>query len=181
MKRPHHIALATLSIAVLSLAIVGTSPAQAPARATISVLGEPVPSTVQSLQQLTRFARSHRATRLNELFTDRPFEQRRWEATLVIQFSRPITEFEYQILYYDVTVPSDRRLVSGPEDVRVSSRTETTFVHDVRMPRSRFRPNRDIELVINVRRQEAGKVRFRIVGEAVQNSGEVDFTQPNPQ
>jgi hypothetical protein len=181
MHRHLKIASTLPVLGLLTLAIVSPSPAQAPARATISILGVAVPSTVQSLAQLTRFARSHRARSLNELMTDRPPSERRWEATLVIQFSRPITEFEYQILYFDATQAADRRLVSGPEDVRVSSRTETTFVHDVRMPRSRFRPNRDVDIVINVRRQEAGRARVHIVGEVIQNSGEVDFTQPNPQ
>lgn len=178
MKYAIKLALPVLVLGLLSVAIV--APAQAPARVTISVLGDPVPDSISSLQQLTRFARSHRARQLNELETNRPPSERRWEATLVLQFNRPLSEGEYQILYFDATAGHERRLVSGPEDVRVSSRTESTFVHDVRMPRSRFRPNRDIEIVVNVRRQEAGRARIRIVGEEVQRSGEVDFTQPNP-
>jgi hypothetical protein len=98
---------------------------------------------------------------------------------MVLEFARPLTGLEYQVAYYDVTNPADRRLVTT-SDIRVQSRSETVFVNDVRLPRSEFRPNRDIDIVIRVDRRDAGHVQVHLVGEELQRSNEIDFTRPNP-
>jgi hypothetical protein len=179
MNRPIKLALALSAACLLSLAIVGTTTAQGGNRVTLSVLAGRVPSNVGDLRALKRYARGHRATRFNELFTDRPPSERRWELTMVLEFARPLTGLEYQVAYYDVTNPADRRLVTT-SDIRVQSRSETVFVNDVRLPRSEFRPNRDIDIVIRVDRRDAGHVQVHLVGEELQRSNEIDFTRPNP-
>jgi hypothetical protein len=178
MNRRLSFAFALSFFGLISLAIAGESTAQG--RFAMYVLRDRVPSTIQSLNDLKRFARSHQARELRETNADRPMSERRWEATLVITFPQTPPHYEYQIFYYDLTERTPRQ-IGGEEDVRVTNRGETTFVHDIRLPRGEFRPNKDIAIVIVVDRRELGRARVRLLGEVVQNSGEVDFTQPNPR
>jgi hypothetical protein len=49
-------------------------------------------------------------------------------------------------------------------------------LHRINLPRPMFRPNKRIEMVVTIRRQEVGSTRFIIDGEEVQHSGQVDFS-----
>jgi hypothetical protein len=60
--------------------------------------------------------------------------------------------------------------------VFVSDSNQKTIVHKMYLKRPQFEPNRRLEMVVTVRRQEVGRYRFQILGDAVQDSGEVTFS-----
>lgn len=125
-----------------------------------------------SEQQLLRFARKHHAKALQE--SKEPNQNdRKWRANLVVSFNRPVGDLEFQVLFYDVE-DRERRLIEDMSTM-VSDRTQKTFVQKLKLPRSRFKANRDMELVVTVRHQEVGRAKFRLVGERKQHSGTVDF------
>ncbi len=127
-----------------------------------------------SAQSLLGYARSHNARRLTE--TSEPqLRDRKWLGSLVTKFSRPLGDVQFTVLFYDVE--EERRITGQPMDVFVNRRDETVFVQRFQLERRWFRPNRKMELVVTVRRQEVGKARFELLGEVPRNSGVVDFTQ----
>ena len=120
-----------------------------------------------------RRARRHRARRMQET-SDDDLNERRWLANAVFAFNRPPGDLEFHALFYDVT--------DGPRDfiremsVFVSDRSQRTVLHRIQLPRPTFQPNKEIEMVVTVNRQEVGSTRFRIQGEEIQHSGMVDFS-----
>lgn len=122
---------------------------------------------------LIGFARGHRAARLQES-DEANVRERRWHANAVFSFNRPPGDLEFHALFYDVQ--------DGPRNfiremsVFVSDRTQRTVLHRLMLPRPTFRPNRRIEMVVTVQRQEVGSVRFDLIGEEVRHTGQVDFT-----
>ena len=125
-----------------------------------------------SERQVISFARGHQARRLQET-TDQPIPEREWRANLVASFNRPIGDFEFQVLFYDLE--EGRRFLGPALSIMVSDRNQKTFVQRVRLERPQFKPNRRMELVVTVRRQEVGRTRFETVGERIRHSGEVSF------
>ncbi|HEY8429439.1 MAG TPA: hypothetical protein VIL20_13735, partial [Sandaracinaceae bacterium] len=122
---------------------------------------------------LIGFVRSHRATRLQESTEDNPRE-RRWYANAVFSFNRPPGDLEFHALFYDVH-DGPRNFVREMS-VFVSDRTQRTVLHRLTLPRPIFRPNRRMEMVVTVQRQEVGSVRFELIGEEPRHTGQVDFT-----
>ncbi len=156
---------ALLTAAAILVALATVAPlasAQGGLHASVFLVQGNVPR-LPSLAQLLRFARSHQARQFHEI-TDKPLPQRRWDGTVVISFNRPLGDIEYGILFYDVTRGASD-FISPPMSVMVNNRNESTFVQPVHLDRPRFRPNRDIEIRITVRRQEVGSVKTHLVGE----------------
>jgi len=122
---------------------------------------------------LLNFVRRNRTTRLQEV-TDRPLAERDWRANLVVKFNRPLDDLEYHVLFYDVH-DGPRRFVDDLTTY-VGDRTQRTFLQRIRLRRPRYGPNRNMEGVVTVRRQEVTTFRFGLIGEEVRRSGEVDFT-----
>ncbi len=125
-------------------------------------------------QALLGYARSHNVRRVEEI-RDVPIPERRWQGHFITKFSRPLGDVQFTVLFYDVE--DERRITGQPMDVFVNRREETVFLQRFQLERRWFRPNRDMELVVTVRRQEVGRARFELVGEVPRNSGVVDFTQ----
>ena len=121
-----------------------------------------------------RFAQSNKATRLRES-TDAPVEDRQWQATLVARFNQPVGDSEFEVLFYDIQT-AERKFIAPAMTVFVNDRNQRTIVHKMRLKRPQFAPNRRLEMVVTVRRQEVGRYRFQILGDRVQQSGEVTFT-----
>ena len=121
-----------------------------------------------------RFAAANKATRLRES-TDAPIEDRQWRANLVVRFNQPVGDSEFEVLFYDIQTP-DRKFIAPAMTVFVNDRSQRTIVHKLRLKRPQFEPNRRLEMVVTVRRQEVGRYRFQILGDRVQHSGEVTFT-----
>jgi len=168
--------LTLLAVTLLGLAIaspdLGTADAQARIRAQVFLTQARIPQGLDE-RGLLRFARGNRTARLQEV-TDRPLAERDWRANLVVKFSRALGDLEFHVLFYDVH-DGPRRFVDDLATY-VGDRNQRTFVQRIRLRRPRYQPNRNMEGVITVRRQEVATFRFGIVGEEVQRSGEVDFT-----
>lgn len=168
------------AIAALALVVAAFHPAgaQPNLRADVYVVAGSVPRSVSSASQLLAYARSHRARELRES-TEEQMDQRHWYADVVVKFNRSLTERGFTILLYDVT-DGERSLLGAPVDSMVG-RDQTIIVQNIRIDRPRARPNRDVEAVVTVQRQEVGRARFRIVGEVRRGNGSLDFTQADPE
>ena len=121
-----------------------------------------------------RFARANKATRLIET-KDAPIEDRQWRASLVASFNAPVRDSEFEVLFYDIQT-AERKFLAPAMTVFLSDKSQRTIVHKMYLKRPQFEPNRRLEMVVTVRRQEVGRYRFQILGDRVQHSGEVTFS-----
>ena len=122
---------------------------------------------------LIAFARRN-ANKLLREQTDAPVKERKWQADMVVSFNAPVNDMEFQILFYDIH-DGPRRFVNDMSTM-VNDRSQKTFVQKVTLPRPSFKPNRQMELVVTVKRAEVGRLKFGVVGEEVKRSGEVSFS-----
>jgi len=122
---------------------------------------------------LIGFARKN-ANKLLREATDAPVKERKWQAEMVISFSAPVNDMEFQVLFYDIQ-DGPRRFVNDMSTM-VDDRTQKTFVQKVTLPRPSFKPNRQMELVVTVKRAEVGRMKFGVIGEELKRSGEVSFS-----
>lgn len=150
----------------------GTAEAQRGLRARVYITQAEIPRSLTE-RGLIGFARRHTARRLRET-TDQPIPEREWRANMVTSFNRPVGDLEFQVLFYDIE-DGERRFIGPPMSTFINDRDEKTFVQRIRLERPEFKPNRRMELVVTVRRQEVGRQRFELVGERIQHSGEVTF------
>ncbi|MBX7190753.1 MAG: hypothetical protein K1X94_01765 [Sandaracinaceae bacterium] len=162
-----------LGLGALAIAPAGDAVAQRGLRASVYVTQAAIPRNLTE-RALIGFARGHQARQMRET-TDGPLDQRRWLGNLVIQFTAPIDDLEYHALYYDVT--DGARNFIDDMAINVHDRTQRTFVQRITLPRPRFRPNRQLEMVVTVRRAEVGRTRFNVLGEEAQRSGVVTFSE----
>jgi hypothetical protein len=124
-------------------------------------------------RKLIGFARRYNSRRLRET-NERKLDDRCWKANMVVSFNTAPGDLEFQVLFYDVH-DGPRRLV---EDLStfVNDRTQKTYLQKISLERPRFKPNRNMELVVVVRRQEVGRLKFGVVGQEHRRSGTVTFT-----
>ena len=106
--------------------------------------------------------------------TDAEVKQRKWKASLIVAFSKAVDDMEFTVLFYDIQ-DGPRRFVDDL-GVMVNKKTEKTFVQPVTLPRPKFKPNRQMELVVTVRREEVARLKFGVLGEEIKRSGEVSFS-----
>ncbi|MDH5671013.1 MAG: hypothetical protein OEZ06_02630 [Myxococcales bacterium] len=176
MKRPKlYWALllsAALSMAGLAVFLPTAAEAAGGLKAQVFLVQSKIPKKL-SEKGLIGFARGHRAKLLRE---DRSGEikKRKWKAEMVVSFNRPVGDLEFQVLFYDIH-DGPRRFVQDMSTF-VNDRKQKTFVQKVTLPRPDFKPNRNMELVVTVKRQEVGRMKFGLVGEEVKRSGEVSFS-----
>jgi hypothetical protein len=121
---------------------------------------------------LLSFAQRNRMRLLREE-REAEVKKRKWKAEMIVSFNRPVDDLEFQVLFYDIH-DGPRRFVDDLATF-VNDRKQKTFVQKVSLPRPRFKPNRNMELVVTVKRQEVGRLKFGVVGEEIQRSGEVSF------
>ena len=121
---------------------------------------------------LLKFARRHGSRKLMET-NDKDIKKRKWKANMVVAFNAPVGDMEFQVLFYDIH-DGPRRFVEDMTNF-VNDRKQKTFVTTISLPRSRFKPNRHMELVVTVRRAEVGKYKFNVMGQAIKRSGVVSF------
>lgn len=146
--------------------------AQRRLRAQIYLTQAQIPRNL-SERALIGFARGHNARRLQET-TSEAIPQRKWLGDLVIAFAAPPGDLEFHVLFYDLT-DGARRFVDDMSTY-VNDRTQRTYVQRIRLERPKFRPNRRMELVVTVRREEVGRATFDMEGAEVQRSGTVSFS-----
>jgi hypothetical protein len=121
---------------------------------------------------LLGFARGNSMKLLHE--TDGELKQRKWKGNLVVSFNRAVDDMEFTVLFYDVQ-DGPRRFVEDMSTM-VNNRNDKTFVQAVTLSRPTFKPNRQMELVVTVKREEVGKLKFGVLGEEIKRSGEVSFS-----
>lgn len=172
MKTSQLSALALVG-AVLSL-IVALAPAAEAAslKAQVYLVQAAIPRA-GSEKALLGFARKNNARLLREA-TDADVKSRKWNASLIVAFNQPVGDSEFTVLFYDIH-DGPRRFVNDMATF-VDDRKQKTFVQKVTMPRPTFKPNRNMELVVTVHREEVGKHKFGLVGEEIKRSGTVDFS-----
>lgn len=173
MNRTHFGAMALVA-AVISIALaIGHTPTADARRlkAKIYLTQSKIPRKL-SEKALIRFARRHSNRRLRE--TSGELKNRSWKANMVVAFNAPVDDLEFQVLFYDIH-DGPRRFVQNLSTF-VSNRNEKTFVQPIVLPRPDFKPNRNMELVVTVRRQEVGRMKFAMVGEEKRRSGVVSFS-----
>jgi hypothetical protein len=158
-------------LAVWSLASVMPASA-ASMKAQVFLTQAKIPTGL-SEKALIGFARSNHQKLLHETKTD-PVKERKWQASMVIAFSRPVDDMEFTILFYDVH-DGPRRFVDDMSTM-VNKKTEKTFVQRLTLDRPKFKPNRNMELVVTVKREEVGRLKFGVLGEEIKRSGTVDFS-----
>jgi len=146
--------------------------AQRRLRAQIYLTQAQIPRNL-SERALIGFARGHNARRLQET-TSEAIPQRKWLGDLVIAFAAPPGDLEFHVLFYDLT-DGARRFVDDMSTY-VNDRTQRTYVQRIRLERPKFKPNRRMELVVTVRREEVGRATFDMEGAEVQRSGTVSFS-----
>lgn len=171
-------ALSVLAAGVLAVAVLWPQATEAQRRGgrglrcQVHLTQARIPGNL-SERGLVGFARRHRAARMRES-TEPELNDRKWLANAVFSFNRPPGDLEFHALFYDIT--DGPRTFIREMSVFVSDRSQRTVLHRIRLPRPTFRPNRRIEMVVTVQRQEVGSTRFIIDGEEVRHSGMVDFT-----
>lgn len=174
MPATRNLARVVLAFAALALGAAVALPAEAGRlKATVYLLTQTRIPKKLTEKGLIRFAKSHRARVLRE--SNEPKQSdRKWRGTLVVSFNKPVGDLEFQVLFYDIQDGAPRFV----EDMStfVNDRKQKTFVQKIKMPRKRFKPNRKMELVVTVRRQEVGRLKFNMVGEHKRHSGTVSFS-----
>lgn len=164
------VALSGLAVVAVALSAASVGEARG-LKATVFLTQAQIPNRL-SEKALLGFARGHKTSRLQET-TGVPLADRVWTANMVVQFNAPPGDLEFSVLFYDVH-DGPRRFV---EDLStyVNDRSQKTYLQRVNLPRKRFKPNRNMELVVVVRREEVGKLKFAVLGEEERRSGQVAF------
>jgi hypothetical protein len=161
----------TLSAALCVMAIAPIA-AAASLKAQIFLVQATIPKQLTE-RSLIAFGRRN-ANKLLRETTDGDVKSRKWKADMIVAFSRPVDDMEFQVLFYDIH-EGPRRFINDMSTM-VNDRGQKTFVQKVTLPRPQFKPNRQMELVVTVKREEVGRLKFGVVGQEIQRSGEVSFS-----
>ena len=164
-------ALLLLCGSLLGVAAFPLDVAAAGLKANVFLTQNKIPNGL-SEKGLLGFVKSHKAARLQET-TEEKIEERKFIAEMVTQFSGPPNDLEFHVLFYDITDGS-RQFI---EDMAtfVQDKKQKVYVQRIKLPRTRFKPNRKLELVVTVKRTEVGSLKFIVDGEQKKNSGMVTF------
>lgn len=167
-------AFATLLIAAATLAVAAAwTPASASSlRANVYLVQAAMPRSL-SERALLSFARGHANKILREQ-AEGDVKSRKWKADMVVSFNMPVDDMEFGVLFYDVH-DGPRRFVDDMSAM-LNDRKQRTFVQKLTLTRPQFKPNRNMELIVTVRRAEVGRLKFGMVGEEIHRSGEVSFS-----
>jgi hypothetical protein len=141
-------------------------------RANIYLTQAKIPSGLTE-KGLIGFARGNSMKFLHET-DDAEVKQRKWKANLVVTFTHPVDDMEFQVLFYDIQ-DGPRRSVEEMSTM-IKDRKNKTFVQPISLGRPTFKPNRQMELVVTVKREEVGTLRFGVMGEEIKRSGQVSFS-----
>lgn len=171
-------ACVTLSAAFGAAAVIASgSPAGAQRRryrqtTQVYMIQKRIPAKL-SEDALLRWARSNQTKRLQET-PGGEIPQRKWQFDVITSFREPPNDMEFHVLFYDVHDGPPRFI--REMSMFVNDRTQRTYVQQMRLDRPAFRPNRNYEMVITVRRTEMARHRFALLGAVEARSGEVSFT-----
>jgi len=173
MKRRYwNLGLGALVVGVLAMAAAPQAVEAGSLKARIYLCQRKIPKKLTE-RGLIGFVRKNGTKRMRET-NEGPLEKRKFKAEMVTAFNRAPGDLEFHILFYDIH-DGARKFV---EDLStfINDRSQKVFLQRVKLPRPRFKPNRRMELVVVVRRQEVGKLKFITDGKEVRRSGTVDFS-----
>ncbi len=159
------VAIAALPLATTTLATAGSL------RANVFLSQNKIPPKLTE-KGLLGFVRSRGTKRLRET-SEAKLEERTFMAEMVTQFNAPPGDLEFHVLFYDIHGGS-RQFVEDMSSF-IDDRKQKVFLQRIKLPRPRFKPNRRMELVVTVKRNEVGSLKFITEGEEVRRSGTVDF------
>jgi len=140
-------------------------------KAQVYLVQAAVPSKVTE-KGLLGFARKNNNKLLREA-TEDEVKKRKWNASMIITFNAPVGDSEFTVLFYDIH-DGPRRFVNDMATF-VDDKKQKTFVQKITLARPTFKPNRNMEMVVTVHREEVGRHKFGLVGEEIRRSGTVDF------
>jgi len=141
-------------------------------RANVYLVQAAVPKNLTE-KALLNFAHAHANKILRET-TDTELKTRKWKAEMVVAFNMPVNDMEFAVLFYDIH-DGPRRFVEDMSTM-LNDRKQKTFVQKLTLARPQFKPNRNMELIVTVRREEVGRLKFGVAGEEAKRSGEVSFS-----
>ncbi|HEY2733503.1 MAG TPA: hypothetical protein VGI70_05940, partial [Polyangiales bacterium] len=166
----------TTSLVLAAVALVSSAlfvhSAEAGTKAQVYLTQAKIPGGLTE-KGLLGFARGNSMKLLHET-TDSEVKARKWKANLVVSFSHAVDDMEFTVLFYDIQ-DGPRRFVEDMSTM-VNNRNEKTFVQPLTLSRPTFKPNRQMELVVTVKREEVGTLKFGVLGEEIKRSGEVSFS-----
>jgi hypothetical protein len=171
--------LRTLFIAMLStvlaalIACLFATPAEAVRlKASIYLTQAEIPKKLTE-KGLISYVRGRKTIRLQET-PGGDVKDRKWKANMLVTFNTSPGDLEYQVLFYDVDEGA-RRLVQEMSTF-LNDRSQKTYLQKIVLERPRFKPNRNMEVVVTVRRAEVGYLKFGVLGQEPKRSGKVEFT-----
>jgi hypothetical protein len=141
-------------------------------KAQVFLLQTKIPNKLTE-KALIQFGHRNAARILRES-NEADLKERTWKAEMIVAFNAPVNDMEFQVLFYDIH-DGPRRFVNDFATM-INDKTQKTFVQKVTMPRPTFKPNRNMEMVVTVRRAEVGRMKFGVQGEEAKRSGEVSFS-----
>ena len=165
--------LTSLALAAVAWANLSISPAEAASlKAQIYLVQATIPKQLTE-KALIGFARKNANKLLHET-KEGEVKTRKWKSDMVVTFTKPVDDMEFQVLFYDIH-DGPRRFINDMS-IMVDDRKQKTFVQKITLPRPAFKPNRQMEMVATVRREEVGRLKFGVLGEEIKRSGEVSFS-----
>ena len=172
MKRTWFGSLLAVLAAALAIASLAPIAEAGSLKAQVYLVQSKVPNKLTE-KALIQFGRRNAARVLRET-NEADLKERSWKAEMIVSFNAPVNDMEFTVLFYDIH-DGPRRFVNDFATM-VNDKTQKTFVQKVTMPRPNFKPNRNMEMVVTVRRSEVGRMKFGVVGEEAKRSGEVSFS-----
>lgn len=141
-------------------------------KASIFLTQSPIPRKLTE-KGLISFIRGRKSYRLSET-PGGDVKERVWRASMLVTFNAPPGDIEYEVLFYDIH-DGPRRLVQEMSTF-INDRSQKTYLQPFTLERPRFKPNRNMEVAVIVRREEVGYAKFGVVGEETRRSGTVNFS-----
>jgi hypothetical protein len=140
--------------------------------ATIIISGKPVPLKVfqqKSGNVLQKWFQSNRST---ELWEKKDIEG--WEFWILIMFSKPLNELQFDLSFYDVEVVPKHLVDSF--SVMLMKKGEKLIPHKIRLSSKQFKVNHQYMMQLSVKSVKKAEKTFNLRGVAPVHSGEVVFT-----
>lgn len=163
----------TVAIA-LALAVLVASPLAVRAaglKANIYLTQNKIPNGLTE-KGLIGFVKSHNAKILRES-SEEKLDERKFMAEMVVQFSSPPNDAEFHVKFFDIHDGPRKYVEDMP--VYIMDKKQKVYLQRVKLPRTRFKPNRRMELVATVKGTEVGSLKFGVEGEEKRNTGVVNF------
>lgn len=130
-------------------------------KAQIYMTQEKIPRRLTE-KDLLAFVRKHRTKRIEETKIAE-IKDRSWKSNLVIAFNGVLGALEFELVFYDIQ--KGVRILVERQSILVNNQNQKTYVERLNLKRPLYKPNRQLELVVEVRRQVAGRLRFSTQGE----------------